>query len=315
MTGFLLRRLGQFLPVLALAAIAVWAVVYALPGDPTTVLGGLDATPEQIAAIRERLGLDQPVHLQFLTWLTHTLQGDLGTSSTSGFPVTQILAGAIPATAQLAVLAMLITVAVAIPLGMIAALAPRAAGGRIVKGWLSLSLATPPFWMGLLLVIAFSVGLRALPAASRFVPVWEDPAGALRNMILPALALGVYSGGVLARFVAASLSEVMESDYIRTARSKGASPTRVVVRHAMRNSLLPALTVGGLQLGSLLGGAVVIEVLFSYSGIGRLLFNAVAERDYAILQATIMFVVVVFLVINLVIDVLYAVLDPRIRLK
>jgi len=315
MTSFLLRRLGQFVPVLLLAAIAVWAVVYALPGDPTTVLGGLDATPEQIAAIRERLGLDKPVYLQFLTWLAHTVQGDLGTSSTSGYPVTRVLGDAVPATAQLAVLAMLITVVVAVPLGMIAALAGHTRTGRLVKGWLSLSLATPPFWMGLLLVIAFSVGLRALPAASRYIPVWEDPVGALRNMILPALALGIYSGGVLARFVAASLSEVMDSDYIRTARSKGASEARVVVRHAMRNSLLPALTIGGLQLGSLLGGAVVIEVLFSYSGIGRLLFNAVAERDYAILQAAIMFVVVVFLIINLVIDVLYAVLDPRIRLR
>jgi peptide/nickel transport system permease protein len=255
------------------------------------------------------------VYLQFLTWLAHTVQGDLGTSSSSGFPVTRILADAVPATAQLAVLAMIITVIVAVPLGMIAALAGHRPIGRAVKGWLSLSLATPPFWMGLLLVIAFSVGLRALPAASRYIPVWEDPVAALRNMILPALALGVYSGGVLARFVAASLSEVMDSDYVRTARSKGASEARVVVRHAMRNSLLPALTIGGLQLGSLLGGAVVIEVLFSYSGIGRLLFNAVAERDYAILQAAIMFVVVVFLVINLVIDVLYAVLDPRIRLR
>lgn len=315
MTSFLLRRLAQFLPVLLLAAIAVWALVYALPGDPTTVLAGIDATPEQIEAIRVRLGLDQPVYIQFFTWLGHTLTGDLGISSSSGYPVSDILAEHIPATVQLAALAMIITVVIAVPLGMVAALAPHRVAGRASTWWLSLSLATPPFWMGLLLIIAFSVGLQAFPAASRYVPIWEDPLGALHNMFLPALALGIYSGGVLARFIAASLSEVMESDFVRTARSKGASESRVVVRHAMRNSLLPALTIGALQLGSLLGGAVVMEVLFSYSGIGRLMFASVSERDYAVLQASIMFVVVVFLVINLVIDVMYAVLDPRIRLR
>lgn len=315
MIPFILRRVAQFVPVLVIAAIAVWSLVYALPGDPTVVLGGLDASPEQIAAIRERLGLDRPVYVQFLTWLGNVVTGDLGTSSTSGYPVSQILSDAIPATAQLAVLAMIVAIVVAVPLGMTASLSPRGVAGRVVRGWLSLSLATPPFWTGLLLIIVFSVGLKAFPAASQFVPFWEDPSGAVRNMILPALAIGVYSGGVLARFVATSLSEVMESDYIRTARSKGASEARVIARHAMRNSLLPALTIGGLQLGSMLGGTVVIEVLFSYSGVGRLLFTSIGERDYAVLQASIMFVVVIFLIINLVIDVLYAVLDPRIRLK
>lgn len=315
MITFLLRRLAQFVPVLLIAAVAVWALVYALPGDPATVLAGLNATPEQIAATRVRLGLDQPLYVQFFTWFGHTLSGDLGTSSTSGYPVAELLGASIPATVQLALLAMIIALVVALPLGMIAALAPRSPGGRIVKGWLSLSLATPPFWTGLLLIIAFSVGLKALPAAPPFVPIWENPGKALRNTLLPALALGIYSGGVLARFVATSLSEMMESAFVRTARSKGASEARVIFRHALRNSLLPALTVGGLQLGSMLGGAVVMEVLFSYSGIGRLLFTAVSGRDYAVLQASIMFVVIVFLVINLVIDLLYAVLDPRIRLK
>jgi len=315
MARFVIRRLLQFIPVFLLAAIAVWALIYALPGDPAEALAGLNATPEEIAAVRERMGLDQPVWVQFLTWLGNAAAGDLGVSSSSAFSVSGLLAKHIPASAQLAVFAMFIVILIAIPLGMVKALAPHRLAGRIVNVYLSLSLATPPFWIGQLLILAFAVSLRMLPAASRYVPFWEDPGQALRNMVLPALALGIYSGGVLARFVAASLSEAMESDYVRTARSKGASETRVVLRHAMRNSMLPVLTVGALQLGTLLGGAVVMEVLFSYSGIGRLLFESIRTRDYAVMQASILFVVILYLVLSLLVDVLYAALDPRIRLK
>jgi len=315
MAGFIARRLAQFIPVLLLAAIGVWVLVYALPGDPASVLGGLQASPEQLAAIRERLGLDQPVWEQFATWLRHALTGDLGRSTSSGHPVTSLLADRVPATVQLAVIAMVLVVLIAVPLGTVVALAPRSPAGRVVKGYLSLSLAAPPFWLGLLLVLGFSVGLHALPSAAQYVPLWTDPVAALRNSLLPAVALAVYAGSVLARFVATSLSEAMESEYVRTARAKGAGETVVVVRHALRNSLLPTLTVGALQLGSLLGGAVIIEVLFSYPGLGRLLYTAISDRDYAVLQGAVLFVVAVFLVLNLLVDVLYAVLDPRIRLR
>lgn len=315
MAGFLIRRVLQFIPVFLLGAIAVWALIYALPGDPAEALAGLDATPEEIAAVRQRLGLDQPVWLQFLTWFGNVAVGDLGISSSSGFPVKDLLAKHIPASVQLAVLAMLIVIVIAIPLGTVKALAPHKLSGRIVNAYLSLSLATPPFWIGQLLIIAFAVGLRTLPAASRYVPFWDDPGQAFRNMLLPALALGIFSGGVLARYVAASLSDAMESDYVRTARSKGASETRVVLHHAMRNSMLPVLTVAALQLGSLMSGAVVMEVLFTYSGIGRLLFEAIRTRDYAVMQASILLILVLYLVISLLVDILYAALDPRIRVK
>ncbi|MBQ0827221.1 ABC transporter permease [Streptomyces tagetis] len=315
MIGFVLRRLAQLVPVVVMAALAVWALVYALPGDPAAVLGGVNASDQEIEAIRQRLGLDRPVWEQFATWLGHVVRGDMGTSITSGHSVTSLLATAIPATVQLAVLAMIVVVLVAVPLGTVVALAPRSWPGRLVKGYLSLSLATPPFWLGLLLILLFSVRWKLMPASSRYVAFFDDPAGALQNSLLPALALGVYSGGVLARFVASSLAEAMQSDYVRTARSKGASEVRVVVRHAARNSMLPSLTVGALQLGSLIGGAVVMEVLFNYPGVGKLMFTSVNGRDYASLQGSIMFITVVFLLLSLVVDLLYAVLDPRIRLR
>ncbi|MEV0714321.1 ABC transporter permease [Asanoa sp. NPDC050611] len=314
MTSYLLRRLGQFVPVLLLATVVVWAMIYALPGNPAQVVGGTDATPEQLAEISSRMGLDQPIWQQFLTWLGNAVRGDLGTSFVSGHTVTSLILDRLPATVQLSVLAMIGIIVLAVPLGMVSALAQGTRLGRAVNVVLAAGLSIPTFWFGILFILVFSIYLGVLPAASDYAPLWSDPGAALRGGVLPALALALPAATVTARFIASSMTEVMERDFIRTARAKGAGEWRTVVRHGLRNALLPAVTMAGLQLGHLLGGAIVVEVVFTYPGLGRLLFAALSARDYALIQGVILFAVAIFLVLNVVIDLLYAYLDPRIRI-
>lgn len=314
MVAYLIRRFGQFLVVLFLASIAIWALVYALPGDAATVIAGPNASDAQLAATRARLGLDQPIVAQYLTWLRHAVTGSLGDSFYSADTVAHTLSERIPATAQLAVISLVISVIIAVPIGTLVALRPRSVAGRIVGGYLTLGLAVPSFWLGLLLIIALAVQAHVLPATSDYVPFFEDPVGALRASIMPAIAIAVHGSCIIGRFLAASLSEVMGRDFIRTVRAKGVTESRVVIRHALRNASLPTVTVIGIQLGSLLGGTVVIEALFNYPGLGRLLYTSIGQRDYAVVQGGVLFVVVTFLVLNLLVDLLYAYLDPRIRL-
>lgn len=314
MTAYILRRLGQFVVVLFLASIAVWALIYSLPGDPATTIDGPDATPVELAATRARLGLGHPLFVQYAVWLRNAFSGNLGASFFSGDTVTQLLALRIPATAQLAVISLILMLIIAIPAGIVVALRPRSIVGRLLQGYLTLGLAIPSFWLAILLVIALAIRVHALPASSEFVPIWQDPLEALRFTILPAAAIAVHASCITARFLAASLSEAMGRDFIRTVRAKGVSESRVVLRHALRNASLPTVTVVGIQLGGLLGGTVVIEALFNYPGLGRQLYTSIQERDYAVVQGGVLFVVVAFLVLNLLVDLLYASLDPRIRL-
>ncbi|GIL31839.1 ABC transporter permease [Actinocatenispora comari] len=314
MSAYLLRRVGQFLVVLVLASIAVWAMVYALPGDAATVLAGPDASGPQIAATRARLGLDKPVVVQYLLWVKGAVTGHLGQSFYSADSVSHTLAERIPATVQLAVLGMLLALLIAIPIGTLIALRPRSLLARLSHGYLTAGLAIPSFWLALLLIITLAVRTHALPATGDYVNFWQHPVAALRWSILPAIAVAVHGSCIIARFLATSLSEVMQRDFIRTVRAKGVRESRVVIRHAMRNAALPTVTVVGIQLGSLLGGTVVIEALFNYPGLGRLLYTSIGQRDYAVVQGGVLFVVVVFLVLNLLVDLLYAYLDPRIRL-
>lgn len=315
MQSYVVRRVAQFLPVLLVGAIVVWGMTYALPGDPATVLAGENATADQIAAIQNRLALDRPVWEQFGTWFAHALQGDLGDSYSSGRAVGELLVDRFPATLQLAAFAMFLVIILSIPIGMLVALRPGRRSTRLIDAFLAISLAAPSFWIGVLLILAFSVKNGLLPSASVFVPFWEDPTGALRNTVMPSVAIALHASSVTARFVASSLSEVMNSDFVRMARAKGASEGRVIFRHALRNALLPTVTMVGLQLGALLGGVIVIEVVFTYPGLGRLLYSAIDTRDYALLQGAVLVVLVVFLVVNLAVDLAYALLDPRIRLS
>jgi len=312
MIGFILRRLAQLLPVLLIASTGIWAMIYAVPGDPVAVIVGENATPEQMQAVRERLGLDRPVVVQYLSWLGNALQGDLGLSIQNREPVRDLIAQRIPATIQLGIAATLIGLLLGIPVAVISALRPNSWIDRSLSGWSALALGVPTFWLGILLILLFAVYLRWLPAASTYVSFFESPWQATVNLLLPALTLGIYVSGIFARFLRASLLGELKADYVRTARSKGLRERDVVGRHVMRNALLPFVTIVGLMMANFIGGTVVTESVFTYPGLGRLLIQAIGTRDYPLIQGCILFILVVFVLINLLVDVLYAYIDPRI---
>ncbi|MFC4172557.1 ABC transporter permease [Microvirga sp. GCM10011540] len=315
MIGYVLRRLLHLVPVLLLGSAAVWAIIYAVPGDPVSVLVGENATAEQIAAATAQYGLDRPVLVQYADWLWRALRGDLGTSIHASEPVLALIADRLPATFQLAFLATLVALVLGVPIAIASALRPGSWVDRILSLWNALTLGVPTFWLGILLILWFSVEMRWLPSASAYVPLWEDPAAALRNLILPAVTLGLYVSGVLARFLRASLVTEMRSDYVRTARSKGLPEWQVVSVHILRNALLPFVTIVGLMMANFIGGAVVTEAVFTYPGLGRLLIQAISTRDYPLIQGCIIVIMLIYILINLSVDVFYAYIDPRIEYK
>jgi len=312
MIGYVLRRLLQLLPVLLIASTGIWAMIYAVPGSPVAALVGENATQEQVQAVTERLGLDRPVHEQYWAWLRNAVQGDLGLSIQNREPVRDLIVQRIPATLQLGLAATLVGLLLGVPVAVISALKPGSWLDRTLSGWSALALGVPTFWLGILLILLFAVQLRWLPSASTYVSIWESPWQALRNILLPALTLGVYVSGIFARFLRASLLGELKADYVRTARSKGLPERDVIGRHVMRNALLPFVTIVGLMMATLIGGAVVTEAVFTYPGLGRLLIQAIGTRDYPLIQGCILFILVVFVLLNLMVDVLYAYIDPRI---
>ena len=312
MIGYILRRLAQLLPVLLIASTGIWAMIYAVPGSPVAAMVGENATAEQIQAVTIRLGLDRPVHVQYWSWLTNALQGDFGVSIQNRESVLQLIAQRIPATIQLGLSATLVGLILGIPVAVISALRPRSWIDRTLSAWSAIALGVPTFWLGILLILFFAVQLRWLPAASIYVSVFDSPLQAARNLALPALTLGVYVSGIFARFLRASLLGELKADYVRTARSKGLRERDVIGRHVMRNALLPFVTIVGLMMATFIGGTVVTEAVFTYPGLGRLLIQAISTRDYPLIQGCILFILVVFVLINLLVVVLYAYIDPRI---
>ena len=313
MTGYLARRIAQLLPVLLIASIGIWAMIYAVPGGPVATIVGENATAEQIAGATKRLGLDRPVLVQYWSWLSSAATGDFGLSIHGRQPVLDLIVQRIPATLQLGVAAILVGLLLGIPVALASALRSGSWLDRALSGWSALALGVPTFWLGILLILLFAVELRWLPSASGHVPFWESPLQALRNVALPALTLGVYVSGIFARFLRASLLGELKADYVRTARSKGLRERDVVGRHVLRNALLPFVTVVGLMLAHFIGGTVVTEAVFTYPGLGRLLIQAISTRDYPLIQGCILFILVIFVVVNLTVDVLYAYIDPRIE--
>ena len=312
MTGYIIRRLFQLLPVLLIASVGIWAMIYAVPGTPIGAIVGENGTQEQLQAAIERLGLDQPVLVQFWNWFRNAILGDFGFSTQSRQPVLDIIVQRIPATVQLGTGAILIGLILGIPVAIISAVYPGSWIDRSLSGWSALALGVPTFWLGILLILLFSVHLSWLPSASGYVSFWENPLLAIRNTFLPALTLGVYVSGIFARFLRASLLSELKADYVRTARSKGLKERDVIGRHVLRNALLPFVTVVGLMAAAFIGGTVVTEAVFTYPGIGRLLIQAISTRDYPLIQGVILFILVVHVLINLLVDVLYAYIDPRI---
>jgi len=313
MIAFIGRRILQLIPVLLIASIGIWAMLFAVPGGPIGVIVGENATPETIEAARREFGLDRPVAVQYADWLSHAVRGDLGTSIHSREPVFDLIMDRLPATLQLAAAATLVALLLGIPVAMVSAMYPGGWLDRVLSGWSALALGVPTFWLGILLILWFAVDLRWLPSASRHYAIWEDPAQAMRNLILPAITLGVYVSGVLARFLRASLVTEMNADYVRTARSKGLPERSIMRRHVMPNALLPFITIVGLMMASFIGGAVVTEAVFTYPGLGRLLIQAINTRDYPLIQGCIVVILVIYIFINLTVDILYAYVDPRIE--
>ncbi|MFJ5369831.1 ABC transporter permease [Bosea sp. CER48] len=315
MTSYVLRRLFQMLPVLLLASFAIFAMIYAVPGGPIAVIVGENASQEEIAAAIQRYGLDRPMAVQYLDWLGRASTGDFGLSLHSRQPVLQLIGERLPATLQLALAAIMVALAIGIPVAIASAIRPNSWLDRLLSGWSALALGVPTFWLGILLILLFAVELRWLPSASRYVPFWQSPLDALRSLALPALTLGVYVSGILARFLRASLIGEARADYVRTARAKGVPEERIVGLHIMRNALLPFVTIVGLMMANFIGGAVVTEAVFTYPGLGRLLIQAISTRDYPLIQGCILVILIAYMLINLLVDMLYAWIDPRIEYR
>ncbi len=315
MTAYVLRRLFQMLPVLLIASFAIFAMIYAVPGGPVAVIVGENAGPEEIAAAIQRYGLDRPMVVQYADWLGRAATGDFGLSLHSRQPVLQLIGERLPATLQLALAAIFVALVIGIPVAIASAVKANSWLDRLLSGWSALALGVPTFWLGILLILLFAVELRWLPSASRHVPFWESPVDALRSLALPAITLGTYVSGILARFLQASLIGEARADYVRTARAKGVPENRIVGFHIMRNALLPFVTIVGLMMANFIGGAVVTEAVFTYPGLGRLLIQAISTRDYPLIQGCILVILVAYMLINLTVDMLYAWIDPRIEYR
>ncbi|ABM14556.1 binding-protein-dependent transport systems inner membrane component [Mycolicibacterium vanbaalenii PYR-1] len=310
---FVARRLLFSAVVMIGVLVVVFALVHLVPGDPVRIALGTRYTPEAYEALRAASGLDRPIVSQFFGYLGSALTGDLGVSFRNGDPVTLTLLERLPATLSLGLVGIVIALAIALPAGIYAALREGRLSDALVRISSQFGVSIPDFWMGILLIALFSTVLGWLPT-SGYRPLTEDPAGWLRHVVLPGLTVGVVAAAIMTRYVRSAVLEVAAMGYVRTARSKGLSPRIVTFRHTVRNALVPILTITGIQLATLLGGVIVVEVVFAWPGLGRLVFNAVAARDYPLIQGAVLLIAALFLVINLLVDVLYAVVDPRIRL-
>ena len=304
MTSYIATRLLLAVPTVLGVLTIVFIALRMIPGDPAALVAGIQASPSQIEDMRRQLGLDQPAPVQYWRYLSSVLRGDLGSSSVTGQAVFAEIVARFPSTVQLTVLAILLATSIGVTMGAIAA-ARR-------NTWLDVGISTiavmgismPVYWLGLMLIIVFSVNLRVLPAGgSREVT----------SIVLPAVTLAAFSAGLIARMTRASLLDELGQDYVRTAKAKGATYVRQVMRHAMRNALLPVITIIGLQAGQLLGGAVLTETVFSWPGMGRLLVSSILNRDYAVVQGIVLIFATGFVAANLLVDVLYGIADPRIR--
>ncbi|MFN8525887.1 MAG: ABC transporter permease [Chloroflexota bacterium] len=312
MTRYVVRRLIYVVPVLLLVTILIFSLIHLAPGDPVAaILGEERADPQVVSLLRERMGLDQPAPVQYFRWLGHVLTGDLGYSYHLRQQVAQAIGPRIAVTLQLALMAVLLSLIVAIPLGIVSAVHRGSWLDLAASSFGALGASMPAFWLGVLLILFAAVYLRLLPA-SGYVRVQEDVLGNLRSMLLPAITLSVGYAAVLSRLVRASLLDVLREDFIRTARSKGLAQRVVLLRHALGGALLPIITVVGMETGRLLGGAVVTETIFALPGIGRLAVDAVLGRDLPTLQAVTLLMAIMLILSNLLADLLYGVADPRI---
>jgi peptide/nickel transport system permease protein len=312
--NFLARRLAATLVVLFGVSIGVFAIVHAVPGDPVRLALGTRFDPDTYATLRRESGLDRPLPAQYFSWLGGLCRGDLGVSFRSEEPVASVIGTRLPATISLAAAAILVAGLISVPIGLLAASRPRSLADRLATLTSQVGISVPDFWLGILVILLFAGHLGWFPAGG-YVPLSHDPLRWFRHLVLPALCVGVVSGAVLTRFVRAAALDVLNSDHVRTARAKGLPESVILRRHVLRNASVPVLTVAGIQLAYLLSGVVVVEIVFSWNGLGQLALQAVQSRDYPVLQGAVLLFALVFLLINLVVDALVAIVDPRISLR
>jgi peptide/nickel transport system permease protein len=312
MLKFVLWRLLSTIPVILLVTFVVFGITLLIPGDPAATIAGPDATVEQVQAVRDRLGLDDPFIVQYVNWLGNALQGDLSTSLFTSRPVSTTIGDAFPVTATLTLAAMVISLSISVPLAIVSAMRRGSWVDRLATVGSTLGIALPSFWVGLILVLLFSVNLAWLPATG-YVPITDDFVGWFRHMVLPATALGIAAAAESARQLRGSIVEVLQQDYVRTARMKGLRKPMVIGKHVLKNASVPLVTVVGLQVTLLLGGAVVIESIFGLPGLGQVAIAAVTTRDMPVIQGVVLVAVLVAMASNLLVDLAYAYLNPRVR--
>lgn len=310
--AFLLRRAGHALVVLFGVTVVVFAIVHLVPGDPIRIAMGTRYDPDVYEALRRASGLDQPLLTQYVSYVGSAVTGDLGVSFRSGQPVTEILLSRLPATLSLAGVGIVIALLMSFPLGIYSALHHGTPSDAFVRAFSQIGVSVPDFWMGLLLILLFSSTLGWLPP-SGYVPLTEDPVEWARRVAMPGLTVGLVAGSILTRYVRSSVLEALSMDHVRTAESKGLRRRIVLTRHVVRNALVPVLTITGTQLATMLGGLIVVEVVFAWPGLGRLVYDAVAARDYPLLQGAVLLIAAIFLLVNLIVDLLYSRVDPRIK--
>ncbi|MCL7463756.1 ABC transporter permease [Phaeovulum sp. NW3] len=311
MTRYLINRALSLATSLIVASLVIFAMIEVIPGDPASYMLGLNASPDTVAALRDTLGLNQSLPARYLSWLGGMLRGDFGISYTYKVPVADLVADRLAVSLPLAALALALSTALALPTGLVAAARRGRATDAAVIGATQLGIAVPNFWFAMLLVLVFAVQWRLFPAGG--FPGWADPLAGLRALTLPAVALALPQAAILARVLRSALIETMGQDYIRTARAKGLSQGRALTRHAFRNALIPVLTILGMQFSFLLAGAIIIENVFYLPGLGRLIFQAITQRDLIVVESVVMILVLAVILVTFLTDLAYAAIDPRLR--
>ena len=310
---WLLRRVGQVIPTLIILSILIFGLQQLMPGDPALILAGEErGDPAVLAQIRAELGLDRPIHEQYLIWMGKVLTGDFGFSWRIRVPVSDLILAKLPVTFQLASMAFVIAVLIGVPLGILSAVRKDTPADWAANGAALFGISTPNFWLGIMMILLFSVELGWLPP-SGYVPLFEDPVQSLATTIMPAFVLGTGVASVLMRHTRAAMLTAMSQDYVRTARAKGLKERVVIWKHALRNALIPVVTLGAIEFGRLLAGAVLTEQIFTIPGFGKLIVDAVFNRDYPVVQGVVLATALIFVVLSLIADLLYMAINPRLR--
>ncbi len=312
MSLYIGKRLIALVPVLLGVTIMVFLLIHMIPGDPAVTMLGEQASPEAVAALRQEMGLDRPLSVQYVTWLGRTLHGDLGRSLFAHAPVSELIVQKMVPTAELGLAAVALSVVIAIPAGILSAVRKNTWADYGVTLVSLFGVSMPNFWLGITLILIFALHLRILPAAG-FVPFTKAPLQNLRYLVMPTITLGLQLAAVVARQTRSAVLEVLREDYVRTARSKGLSQRTVIYRHVLKNSLIPIVTVVGLQIGRVLGGVVITETIFAWPGLGKLAVDGIFARDFPVVQGVTLVMAAAFVFVNLVVDLLYGFFDPRIR--